>query len=327
MTEPADKAPTPEDVLERAQGALLGQLAGDALGSQVEFLGPEEIKRIYPHGLRDLAGSRLWNTLAGQPTDDSEMALALARSLIEAGTYDPQKAREAYLEWLDSGPFDVGNTVLRGLLGDPNPESQANGALMRVSPIGIFGARRELDEVAGWARADARLTHPHRVCQEANALFAQAIAFAIRTGAGSLEVYEQAVGWARKMGVPEPLLDVLLEARRNPPRDYLRYQGWVLIAFQNAFWQLLYAPSLEDGLVDTVMRGGDTDTNAAIAGALLGAVYGRKAVPKRWTEVLLSCRPEAGRPGVVRPRPRPYWPVDALDLARGLLRVGGQSLA
>jgi ADP-ribosyl-[dinitrogen reductase] hydrolase len=67
----------------------------------------------------------------------------------------------------------------------------------------------------------------------------------------------------------------------NPPRisvaghDYIRQQGWVLIAL----WQLLHAPSLEEEVVDTVMRGGDTDTNAAIAGALLGAVYGGEAMP------------------------------------------------
>ena len=55
--------------------------------------------------------------------------------------------------------------------------------------------------------------------------------------------------------------------------------GWVKIAFQNAFYQLTHAADLEEGVVDTVMRGGDTDTNAAIAGGLLGAVYGEGAVP------------------------------------------------
>jgi len=71
--------------------------------------------------------------------------------------------------------------------------------------------------------------------------------------------------------------------------------------------------------VDTVMRGGDTDTNAAITGALLGAVYGLSAIPERWVRTVLECRPEEGRPGVERPRPQEYWPVDALDLAVSLL--------
>jgi ADP-ribosylglycohydrolase len=93
----------------------------------------------------------------------------------------------------------------------------------------------------------------------------------------------------------------------------------VLIAFRNAFWQLLHAPSLEEGIIDTVMRGGDTDTNAAICGALLGAVHGREAIPAQWLDTLLHCRPESGRPGVQRPRPECYWPVDALELAQELL--------
>ena len=65
----------------RAQGCLLGQLAGDALGSLVEFQSPEEIRRSYPEGVRELADGGTWNTIAGQPTDDSEMALRLAAAL------------------------------------------------------------------------------------------------------------------------------------------------------------------------------------------------------------------------------------------------------
>jgi len=61
--------------LERAQGCLLGQLAGDALGSLVEFQTPEQIRQEYPNGVRELADGGPWNTIAGQPTDDSEMAL------------------------------------------------------------------------------------------------------------------------------------------------------------------------------------------------------------------------------------------------------------
>ena len=89
---------------------------------------------------------------------------------------------------------------------------------------------------------------------------------------------------------------------------------------QNALWQLLHASNLEEAVVDTVMRGGDTDTNAAICGALLGAVHGREAIPDRWTECLRNCRPLAGQAHVFRPRPRRFWPVDAMELAERLIR-------
>ncbi len=183
----------------RAQGCLLGQLAGDALGSLVEFMGPEEIRRRYPNGVRDLADGGTWNTLAGQPTDDSEMALALARTLVRVGRYDPAEARKAYGAWLRSGPFDCGTTVRAGLLGTPNPASQANGALMRVSPLGIFGANHDPWQVAEWARQDAALTHPHPVCLQTNALFAMAIARAVRTGCSPAALHAQVERWAGEM--------------------------------------------------------------------------------------------------------------------------------
>ena len=310
-----------EDMLERAQGCLLGQLAGDALGSLVEFQTPDEIWRQYPDGVRDLADGGTWNTIAGQPTDDSEMALMLARSLAQERRYNREAVREAYVRWLDSGPFDYGNTVFSGLRGRPNTESQANGALMRISPLGIFGAKHAEEEVADWARQDAAITHPHPVCQKANALMALAIAHALREGDSAGALYERVLAWANDMAVDESLLDVIVGAADAPPADYTVLQGWVLIAFRNAFWQLLHAADAEAGIIDTVMRGGDTDTNAAIAGALLGAVHGRRAIPERWVKCVLTCRPEAGLPHVRRPRPKRFWPIDTLELAGRLIGI------
>ncbi len=301
--------------LERAQGCLLGQLTGDALGSLVEFETPEQISRKFPNGVRELADGGTWSTIAGQPTDDSEMALLLARMLADQGRYDPEEARKAYLFWLDSNPFDCGMTISRGLRGRPNPDSQANGAMMRISPLGIFGANHDSQHVAEWARQDAAITHPHPVCQQANALFTMAIAHAVRQGCDARGLYGQVVTWAEDMEVDGSLLEAVRVAAEAPPADYVHQQGWVLTAFRNALWQLLHATNLEEAVVDTVMRGGDTDTNAAICGALLGAVWGWNAIPDQWTKCVLNCRPAAGQPHVQRPRPECFWPVDALELA------------
>jgi len=91
----------------------------------------------------------------------------------------------------------------------------------------------------------------------------------------------------------------------------------VLIALQNAFHELLHAPTLEEGVVATVRRGGDSDTNAAIAGALLGAVHGREAVPRQWRSMVLSCRAHLSR--ARHARPPVYWPTDILEVAERLL--------
>jgi ADP-ribosyl-[dinitrogen reductase] hydrolase len=304
-------------MLSRAHGCILGQLAGDSLGSLVEFRSAADIGREHPGGVRLLRDGGTWNTLAGQPTDDSEMALILARSIVQEGGYTPAAAARAYAWWYKSHPFDIGNTTRTALapaaaaLGvglqpaeearkQGNGESQANGALMRVSPLGILAAGAKRSTGMLWAKEDAALTHPNPVCQGANAVFASAVAFAIRTEESPQAVYFYALNAAREMPATTAVMNVLEAATNSRPADYTRNMGWVLIALQNAFWQLLHTSSLEEGIAGTVELGGDTDTNGAIAGALLGAVHGRAAVPQQWMSRILSCRPLAGIPGVAR---------------------------
>ncbi len=306
-------------IIDRAEGCMLGQLAGDALGSLVEFQLPDEILYHYPDGVRVMADGGTFNTLAGQPTDDSEMALLLARSLVNKGRYDAETVCKEYQWWVDSDPFDMGNTIYQAFHGKRNFTSEANGAMMRISPLGIFGAKHDLEAVARWAQEDAALTHPHRICMQANAMYTMAIAHAIRTGATSVELYAAMLLWMREMDIEPKLCDTIQRAAETEPADYISLQGWVLIAFQNALYQMLHVLSVEEGVVNTIMQGGDTDTNAAIAGALLGAVHGRTSIPEAWITTLQNCRPEVNQPNVHRPRPECLWPVDALELARQLL--------
>jgi ADP-ribosylglycohydrolase len=143
----------------------------------------------------------------------------------------------------------------------------------------------------------------------------------VATGCTSQECYAAAVAEAERSSVQPGVRQALENARHAPPADYQEQLGWVLIALQNAFYQLLHARNLEEGIVDTIMRGGDTDTNGAIAGALLGAVHGRKGVPPRWVQTLLCCRPLSST-STRHPQPAEFWPVDALEMAEALLSVG-----
>ena len=309
----------PEGVRIRAQGCILGQLAGDSLGSLVEFKDASTIQRLYPNGVRELADGGVWDTLAGQPTDDSEMALALARSLVRIGAFSIDDIRTSYVRWYRSGPFDIGRTTACGLEGEPILESQANGALMRVSPLGIFGWKMEPEALAKLAAEDAALTHPNRICQQVNGLYATAIAEAVREGPTPETLRERMAARAEQWNVDQAVRERIEEAQTRRPPEYSDQMGWVLTAFQNALHELLHAPSLEEGVIETVGCGGDTDTNAAICGALLGAVYGHDAVPRQWMERIVKCRPTAG---TTQPRPEEYWPDDGLRLAEHLLQAG-----
>jgi ADP-ribosylglycohydrolase len=307
-------------LLARAQGSLLGLIAGDNLGALVEFSSAEEVRRAYPDGPRLLADGGHWNLLAGQPTDDGEMALALARSIVEGGGYDAARAMKAYREWLASPPFDIGHTTSAALHGQPDGESQANGSLMRAGPLGVLAHRMRPEDAAALGRLDSALTHPHPVCGDSVAAFVVAVAHAVAHGDGGEAAHEAARAWAREAGAEPAVRDALDGAVSGVPKCDGSKQGWVLLALQNAFYEARHARTVEEGLARTILRGGDTDTNAAIAGALLGAVHGREGLPRQWRSMVLSCHPVAGF--AHRPRPMAYWPGDVFELAERLLLAG-----
>jgi ADP-ribosylglycohydrolase len=115
-------------------------------------------------------------------------------------------------------------------------------------------------------------------------------------------------------------MNALEEAQDNTP-EMATQAGWVINAFQNAFYQLLHCSSTGEAIINTTALGGDTDTNSAIAGALCGAVFGRDSIPFSWRQLILSCRPHP----VIRPaHPRPLclWPSDLTVLAERLLLCG-----
>jgi len=308
------------DVLSRAQGCWLGQLCGDSLGGLVEFLDAGTIAHRHPEGVRTLRDGGTWHTLAGQPTDDSEMALVLARTLVREERYDAERVFEAYRDWIDSGPFDLGITTRKALSGQLSATSQANGSLMRCSPLALWDLfAMSDDERDAIARRDSSQTHPHSNCRDAVAAFVHAVSAAVREGLDREETYGRALSWARDRGEGTDVYETLVRAKSGAPEDFMSKQGWVLVALQNAFYRLLHSETLEAGVVETVACGGDTDTNAAIAGALLGAVYGRESVPRAWMRAVMGCRPIKGGANVQQPRPSAFWPVDALELAERLV--------
>jgi ADP-ribosylglycohydrolase/fructose-1,6-bisphosphatase/inositol monophosphatase family enzyme len=320
-------------VLDRAVGCLLGQIAGDSLGSLVEFETPDQIARRYPGGVRDLADGGTWDTIAGQPTDDSELALGLARALADHDAWPAEAVAAAYGDWYASRPFDIGGTTGRAFSAAAaawsdkafeaqraaDRTSQSNGALMRCAPIGIWA--RDPAAAAAAARADAQLSHPHPLCQAASAALVAAINRGIHGGDSDAMLAAAAAALG-----DDPATATLREAlaraqRREGPADFVSRQGSVLIAFQNAFRHLAAGTALADAVIATVGAGGDTDTNAAICGALLGAVQGRTAIPSRWTTPILACRTLA-EAGVPHPRHPRYWPDDVAELAEALLMRG-----
>jgi ADP-ribosyl-[dinitrogen reductase] hydrolase len=278
--------------LDRAVGAVLASAAGDALGSQYEF-GPS-----LPDSLTPEFGVGCFGHALGEWTDDTSMGMPILRVLAEGGTLEQPASivqiAAAWREWALTAK-DVGaqtRGVLRRLDDDAGEDaaravaeaahnrtgrSGGNGSLMRTGPVALGYLDRSPEELAAAAGRIAQLTHWEVDNVDACTLWCLAIRHAVLTG--DLDVRDQ-VQWlpAERRERWERLIDEASETGAHP-RDFRSRNGWVVRAFQAALAAIAGATSLQDALERAVRGGGDTDTVAAIAGSLAGAVYGGSALP------------------------------------------------
>lgn len=290
----------------RARGVLLGQAIGDNLGSVAEFATPAQLVAGYPNGVRELAGgARYGGTVLapGQPTDDTELALALARSLVRCGGYRESDVRESYRRWAASEPFDIGNTCAQALTPSyrRSESSESNGSLMRVSPLAVAYT----PERAGhFSLVDASLTHANPYPGRVNACYAAALSDVV---AGA----EPAEALLRRAGSLRAEVEEFMAA---PPVDVSGgNMGWVRFAFHLICYYAANGAGFEDDLVAVVAMGGDADTNGAIVGAFLGGVHGEEGIPRRWRDAI------AGFDPAETDRPDEYSVHDLAELADALL--------
>jgi len=332
----------------RARGALLGLAVGDALGTTHEFaaLAAPPFPRLATGPLTDIVGGGPFGLIAGQVTDDTQMACCLAASLRERGTYDPIDAAKRYLAWsrhaFDIGTLTSASLSLLGHVGIPadagrrawqqmGRDSAGNGSLMRTAPIGVFYATREALRREA-SLADSAITHFDPRCRIACAAFNAAIALAVaerasaplladaalrEVASSAALLRERHLDLRHEVDQAEGALLLDLEAaRRDDPELYgpslhmQREAGFVRVGFRLAFWEALHAPTFSAGLIDVANRGGDADTNCAIAGALLGALHGEESIPCSWRDRVLS----ALQDGAPHPLRDAYHPKELLRL-------------
>ena len=231
-------------------------------------------------------------SVVGQITDDHEMLCALLQSILtNDGTYAPDNAALAYMDLATNAknPFLGKNTralfksvkTLRGyrsrrkkIFAPGNPISQSNGALMRSAPLAALATDDESDKAA---RDDAGLSNPTPIAIDANRVYVRALRALLR-GKDPLQVQAAAIDWSTVPAVRK----VLQHARGTDKRDVGgASKGWVLHALWSAFRALsvLHATrSAQDTLDWVICLGGDTDTNGAITGAIIGAHIGHAAM-------------------------------------------------
>lgn len=315
-TAPADR--------DRGLGALWGLALGDALGTTLEFTTPAPVgfPSPAPAGLSDIVGGGPFRLAPGAVTDDTQMAACLAQSLLVCdGDLDTVDLAARFVDWAGHA-FDIGSqigAVLR-LIGSGAPIDSAareiwlardrnaagNGGLMRAAPLAVAYCTRP-DALVDAALTEAGLTHWDPRCRLAQAGYDAAIASAVAPGASPTVASMLAAAHAaldeaaarldatgddrdRITAAHAALSSDLAAAEADDPQLYTSalhlhtHMGFVRVGFRLAFWTLAHASDFRTGVIEVANRGGDADTNAAIAGALLGARFGLAGLPAAWVE-------------------------------------------
>jgi ADP-ribosyl-[dinitrogen reductase] hydrolase len=311
----------------RTTGIVVGAAVGDALGAPFEFLAAGTFRRAFRTLLDEpAAGDTVGNEMIGgggfgwEPgefTDDTQMAMVLADSLLEHGTYAPDRFWQGWRVWAATSS-DVGSTISAALRHASWREvkhrhlewTAGNGALMRAFPLGV--ATLELDDdvarrvvlhqsamthhspAAGWAawlavamqRAAAMTAGGGTVEGAAAARDAALRALEVELEVLAVRVPDHAerfravLGEGWKPGGPAAHASAAAFGGELPVNG----SSWTCLA--QAVWAVRTQRTFEDALAAVVDLGKDTDTVACVTGAIAGAIHGVDAIPQRWRTVL-----------------------------------------
>ena len=302
----------------RSLGCLLGAAVGDALGGRYEFSTQAEATRRVradrdARGHLPILGKGPHSLVPGQITDDTELALAMARSIARCGRYDREDVARSYRAWYVSRPFDIGRTTRNALRSGnsyaalvanavrENHNSLSNGCLMRLAPLGVHAVRVGEEAAAQLAALDCSMTHCNPMAIDACRAYVELLRRLI-LGATPQQAVAAAIAKAQTQRVRQTLRDCAggrLQCYSLDAKGYRvaqpivpdgAHQGYLGIALGLAAYELVHARSFSEAMLRTVSAGGDTDTNACIVGAVVGARFGAAGIPADWRKAVSAVR-------------------------------------
>lgn len=257
---------------DKFDGCFFGSIVGDALGMPYEFKHPSLITYI-----PDMIPGGPFNLPKGCWTDDTSMMLCLADSLIAKKGFDPQDQLLKYLRWYQDGYnsaiggcFDIGNQTRDSLerfdkdinlvVAKPTTFKSGNGALMRINPIPLVYIN--LTDLLKYSKDSTITTHNNETCITYSNLYCNAIRDQLLTN--------------QKLTINSD--------------GYGDCSGYVKDSYYLAIDAFNNTNSFADCMEYVIKVGGDTDTNACIAGMLAGAYYGLSDIPSHWVSSLIAVK-------------------------------------
>lgn len=305
----------------RYRGAMLGTLIGDALGAPYEWkradLVEADIKartKDGPYSYQPFDYLDPWSERrgkpplpirAGQPTDDSELAAALAVSLIEIGGLNAQvlfgHLRSFIIDRksiLTDKAYGLGGTLRAALSPETYEDSVAlfeqgkiqtppsNGSLMRCAPIPLVfkGLPRSL--IARKAAEQSAVTHRNPESIAACMLFSIYVE-EVLWGRSCAEAWERSKILLRDLKKPGCESVLAIEPTKPDYESEMKsIEGYAVLSLRVAAWASVTADSFADGIIKAISVGGDTDTYGAIAGGILGARFGLESIPLHWQDAM-----------------------------------------
>jgi len=292
-----------DNILDKIKGAIYGHVIGDALGLATEFMDKAEMDRAYPHGVRFYSDmchdSHRKRWIAGEWTDDTEMMLCIANAFIEdKGGVDLSHIARNFKDWASDNPRGIGLNTFKVLsIGDyvekplevskliwelNRRQSAANGGVMRTSVVGLFP-----NDVEKHAADICRLTHYDPRCVGSCVIVSELI-HSLVYDCQPLS-FEKIIEIADKYDERIKKFVIIAKDGALDSLDLAdeKSMGYTLKTLAVALWAYWHCTSFEEGLLTVVNAGGDADTNAAVACAILGAKFGYNSIPIDYIDGLI----------------------------------------
>jgi ADP-ribosylglycohydrolase len=290
------------ELTNRLKGTIYGQAVGDALGLGTEGMTDEDMAWKYPNGISHYSDifqdrhRKRWKI--GDWTDDTDMMLCIANAVIKDKGVNLTSIARNFKEWADGEPMGIGETTYKVLsFGDyvekpfdaskmlwemSHQQSAANGGVMRTSIVGLFP--KAVEECAVNI---CRLTHYDPRCVGSCAIVSLLI--------HSLVYEEEKLSYHKIVDIAQRYdsrIREYIDLSLNTDIRALELQDWDSVGYTlktlaAGLWAYWNAPSFEGGLLSVVRAGGDADTNAAVACAILGAKFGFSAIPQEYIDGLI----------------------------------------